>query len=249
MDIAQKGYIDGFATLAEAIPDGRVLDFSSATAVVTGVPSAFFNSIFVNRELGDASDLAASQAALEETGLPYCVRLARGKDDHLRNVVIDSRLERLAKEMTPAMVLAPIPDHGSPPEMVIRSGPEVFTEHVQVVTDGFGMPRKLVEAFMRPEIAALEDVTLHVGYVDGLPAATAFGLVLEDIIAVFNVATLAAHRGKGYGGAITMEAAVAGRDHGCRVATLQSSTMGYHLYQSLGFRTVAEYDVWQTPSS
>ncbi len=54
-------------------------------------------------------------------------------------------------------------------------------------------------------------------------------------------------RGKGYGATMTMRAVIDGRDRDCDVAFLQSTEMGYSVYERLGFETIFKYDVWGLP--
>jgi len=67
---------------------------------------------------------------------------------------------------------------------------------------------------------------------------------LENHVGLFNVATLPAHRRRGYGAAITERAVRDGLDRGARWAWLQSSTAGYGVYEKLGFRTQQSWECW-----
>ncbi|MEE9533888.1 MAG: hypothetical protein V3W06_05680 [Acidimicrobiia bacterium] len=46
---------------------------------------------------------------------------------------------------------------------------------------------------------------------------------------------------------MTMRAVIDGRDRDCDVAFLQSTEMGYSVYERLGFETIFKYDVWGLP--
>jgi predicted GNAT family acetyltransferase len=74
--------------------------------------------------------------------------------------------------------------------------------------------------------------------------STALGVTDGDHVGIFNVATPPAHRGKGYGAAITAWAVGDGFQNGASVAFLQSSPMGFRVYERLGFRTVEDWSVW-----
>ena len=65
------------------------------------------------------------------------------------------------------------------------------------------------------------------------PAAFAGGTA-----GVFNIATVPAYRGRGYGRAVTSRIVADGVARGADLAYLQSSEDGYPLYESMGFRTV-----------
>ena len=61
-------------------------------------------------------------------------------------------------------------------------------------------------------------------------------VLIDDFVTVFNVATDERFRGRGLGTALTLQAVAGARDRGCTAATLQSSAMGHHLYERIGFR-------------
>jgi len=82
---------------------------------------------------------------------------------------------------------------------------------------------------------------------DDQPVACSVGFIDNRSLTVFNVATVEEHRGKGYGAAMTMKAVIDGRDQGCDVAFLQSSEMGFSVYERLGFETIFKYDLWGLP--
>lgn len=49
--------------------------------------------------------------------------------------------------------------------------------------------------------------------------------------------------------ALTSAALRAGRERGLRVGTLQASELGESVYRRMGFATVAEYQLFQLPTS
>ena len=104
----------------------------------------------------------------------------------------------------------------------------------------------------------------YVGYVDGEPVSTAATVAsgdtmgagpdagrgpapqpCGDTIGVYNVATLPDHQRHGYGEAVMRHAlAEAERERPSRPVVLQSTEAGLHLYEQMGFRTVARFSVY-----
>jgi GNAT superfamily N-acetyltransferase len=85
------------------------------------------------------------------------------------------------------------------------------------------------------------------GYRDGQPVATAATVVHEDIIGLYNVATAAECRHRGYAEAITRHAvAEASRQTGVARVVLQSTAGGMHLYERLGFQPVTRILVYNS---
>lgn len=90
---------------------------------------------------------------------------------------------------------------------------------------------------------------LYVGYLGDQPVATNIGFNGGGVASVYGVGTVAEHRGKGIGRAITLAPLLAARDAGYRYGVLFASDMGVPAYERLGFRrlvdcTIGRY-LWQ----
>ncbi len=86
-----------------------------------------------------------------------------------------------------------------------------------------------------------------VGYAEGEPVVTAATVRTPgNVIGVYNVATAPAHRGRGCGEAVTRHAIEAARREGDETVILQSTSLGYGLYQRMGFRDAARISVYNS---
>jgi hypothetical protein len=87
-----------------------------------------------------------------------------------------------------------------------------------------------------------EDFRVWVGRVAGRPVTTATAYIADGFVGIYAVATTADARGHGYGEAVTWAATRCRPD---LPATLQASPMGRPIYERMGYRTVAEFTVWE----
>jgi hypothetical protein len=87
-----------------------------------------------------------------------------------------------------------------------------------------------------------DDFRVWVGRVDGRPVTTATAYVGQGFVGIYAVGTTKDARGRGYGEAATWAATLCRPD---LPATLQASPMGRPVYERMGYRTVAEFTVWE----
>ncbi len=89
---------------------------------------------------------------------------------------------------------------------------------------------------------ALDAWRIWVGYVNGRPVSSSAAYVSDGFVGVYAVATARDARGRGYGEALTWAAVLA---EPSLPATLQASPMGLPVYERMGYRTIAEFTVWE----
>jgi GNAT superfamily N-acetyltransferase len=215
-----------------------------------GIPETEFNRAFLKRP--DAPLDAALERAenyFRGVGLPYAITVRSDCES-------ESCIEALRKagwergRETPAMVLAPIRDAArATPDLEIR---EVATDadlaHFQETAfAGFGFPAQAGRIFITDQFLHHPGATLYLGLVDGEPACTSSLVVTAGIAGIYWVATLEAHRNRGFGEAITWAAVRGGIERGCHMASLQASTAGEPIYARMGFATPVRYVKFERP--
>ena len=89
-------------------------------------------------------------------------------------------------------------------------------------------------------------IRLYVGYLGHRPVATAELTVSDGAVGLYGIATLASHRRKGYGTALTLRPLLDARSEGHGLAVLQASADGQGVYARLGFRVTGKYTEYKT---
>lgn len=82
----------------------------------------------------------------------------------------------------------------------------------------------------------------YLGFVEGKPVSTSTLFLGGGAAGIYDVATLREARGQGLGAALTLQPLLEAYRLGYRVGVLQSSEMGYHVYERLGFRHVCQIE-------
>jgi len=114
----------------------------------------------------------------------------------------------------------------------------------QVFTQGYGLPDSMAPAFLRlmESLGTGFPLRHYLGLLNDQPVATSTLFIGAGVAGIYNVATLAQARGQGIGSAMTLTALYDARDLGYRAGVLQSSGMGYPVYQRLGFQKLCQMD-------
>ena len=213
----------------------------------TGVMAPAFNGVW---GLDGAVTVEAVRDAAEDFAigdLPWNVQLRPGYPADLDGALADLGL--VVTEDVPFMVLTDPSRLRAAVEaapMHLRSA-ETFVDLDSVLTlleQGFGMPAELTRQQFPVRFFTMSDSTTWIGSVDDEDVTTAFGATRRGVCGVFNVATPESARGHGYGGAVTAATVLSELDAGARAAFLQSSPMGYSVYERLGFVTVEQWRQW-----
>jgi N-acetylglutamate synthase len=216
--------------------------------VFPDVPLPQFNSVWP-RDDAAASSLSAALEEIEALGLPTSVQVRRGRTPEFE---AEAKRRGLTEEETvPGMAATAAElDGREVPELeIVRvATADGLAQALAVAAAGFETPPDVLAPLYLLELGAVEGLAYYLGRVDGRDVSTSVGYTLGDTVGVFNVATPPEHRGRGYGAALTAEAARQGFAAGARLAWLQASTMGLSVYSGMGFREVETYVLLTNPT-
>ena len=240
---ADRNLVGSFRKLAEHVQGGAARERDGVFAFRTGLPIALFNGCIIHRP----SSVDDVSAALDWLGpdLPYELWIREGMLDGFAGLVSDMGLDS-QDWLTPQMVLAPSatvpgPAPGVSTHIVVNEA--TYEEFIGVFADGGGTDEVARRVFPRTFVAD-PDVTCITALLDGRPVGTSVAIRTGDVAGVYAVGTLRDARWRGVGTAATWAAVSAGRAWGCETVVLQSSAMGYAVYEAMGFRTVVRYAIY-----
>lgn len=219
-------------------------------------------------------DLLAADLASTSPWINTAILLAPLEPDAIDHLIerLDAYFTRDAQRV-PFSLLSPLPTPdlspygfrlvGHPPFMVRPAGgtlppPPSGLEIVEATdaesvawfeeaaVDGFPIPdlQPLRRGTVFPPAVAGGPFRMWVGLVDGRPVCCAAAQVSDGVNQVEMVATLADHRGKGYGEAVTWRATLA---EPSLSAVLIASDPGRPLYERMSYLSVLRWTFWMRP--
>jgi ribosomal protein S18 acetylase RimI-like enzyme len=239
---------DAFAGMFSAFDGARFERRSDLVlALLPGVPIPQCNGAWVCED----SDLAVGAlpevvAEIEAAGEVPWVQTRSG---HERARQAALALGLTHTEVVPGMVVEPSGFAGARADLEIGPiAPDEIDETNSVLAASFGAPVELFSKFSAT-LQRVPEASWYVGRAEGRVVSTALGLAGESATGIFNVATPAEYRGRGYGAAVTSHALREGFAAGSEFGYLQSSTIGHGVYRRLGFRDVEEYTLLSRPAT
>lgn len=248
---ADANYYDSMAALAATAVAGEVAERDGVRAVVSGIPVAWLNIIFVTRPPRDAATaLQRAVELMDARGVPFVVRIREGLDAASEGAAVDLGLR--PGDRVPGMILddvRSVPNDGAPEGIEVRRVTKANLDDFLLVNQaGFGIPEDVVRQMITPALFDVLDVEAYVGYAGDEPVASSALVVTHRVAGIYNVATMPEHRRRGLGAALTLHAVRRGREEGCVMASLQASSMGRPVYERIGFRVAAEYLTFARPA-
>ena len=239
---ATRAFIGSYRTLVRHVEGAAARDVGRVFAFTTGVPISIFNCVIVD-EPPTAADVETALDWVAATSLPHLLCVPEALLPDIAPIV-DRRGLRQAPWLEPHMALSPLPDVVAAPAsgVVVRSVPGGATPAAfREAMAASGTPLVIAERLIPDSLLEDGDVRGFVAELDGRPVGTSLAIRTGEVTGVYAVGTAESARRRGVGAAATRAVVEAGRSWSSRAVVLQSTEMGLHLYESLGFRTVARF--------
>ena len=236
IDAAEQNYFAAWRLMTGRMEGGVVHETEDVLYTSIPHPVAFFNSAFVKPPADPLACVNEVRAYFAASGNPFTLRFrdapgldAAGEAAGLATTALNPVMNVAVDDVTP------------PATAVERADATSWADYVSVLCRGFDMPVDFGMLIFGQPILDSDDFVAFTARVDGEVAATAALVVSDGVAGVYNVATPEQWRRRGLGEAATRAAVAEGKARGCSIATLQSSDMGYPIYERMGFRTVVHW--------
>ena len=123
---------------------------------------------------------------------------------------------------------------------------ETLKQWIHVASIGFGVPKDIQDVWFKffTYAACTLPFRTYLALLNGKPVATSQLFLSAGVAGIYNVTCLPEARGQGIGTAITSAPLLEAQMMGYRVGILQASSMGYNVYQKLGFEDFGKLSVY-----
>ncbi len=244
--------------LAAGRPQGDVLELPGITVASLGAAFQMFNAAFLNGPVAGQPELDCrldlARRHFRARNLPWALWICEDWLDRSARRNLSQTCTRfglrLSSEMPGMIAERLLPQKRPLPEIEIRRVDSLS------VLDDFRAIGSVCFHVPLPWFSEVFDATLPVerssfacwvAYRDGQPIATAASVASDGVVGLYNIATAPGERGRGYAEALTRQAADAAlAATGPVPLVLQSTSLGFHLYERLGFRTVTGISVYNS---
>jgi ribosomal protein S18 acetylase RimI-like enzyme len=240
---AAKALIAALRLLADGLPGMHEKQVAPGViSLMSGLPMATLNGVLTDAARPDVTELDRAAAGVAGLPLPWSIQF-RGEPEPAAERMA-ARYELTTRTTSPLMVYHPAAGQQAPPARasaaarVVVADRDDRAEYAAALAAGFEAPPEIMAPFSSPEAFALPGGVPYLAREDGQVVVVGFGVFAGGTAGVFNIATVPAYRGRGYGRAVTSRIVADGVARGADLAYLQSSEAGYPLYESMGFRTV-----------
>jgi ribosomal protein S18 acetylase RimI-like enzyme len=248
VDVAAQAWMAALAMFAAAQPGGYYRAGANGTSeLVTGAPMPFLNGVISTARDADAEEVAAFAASPKLESVAWSLQV-RGEqvDDRIVATAGDRGLQQrmalpfMLKEFGDGDIREPEAD-GLKVRRLLGDEGDLYRT---VMAAGFEGPEEIFSIFTAHSVMDHASMRCYLAEAEGVPVATSFGVLVDDLVGVFNIAVPPQYRRRGYGRAATAAVVRDAYEAGARTAFLHASPLGVPLYQAMGFRLAENWTLF-----
>ena len=251
VDLAVAAWHDAIETFCRLQSKGYVKEGPHGTrSIMSGTPVSVLNAVISTTRKPDIAELSAFAASYSNDGLPWSIQL---RANPVPSVIAQVAANRgLTKSfILPFMIkhLEADDTNATPLDKIsVRRVPaEDHDTYNSALAAGYEAPDQVFRGFSAPNVLSAKGMTAYLVEEDGTPVATSFGVLANGHVGVFNISTRPAYRRRGYARAATTAVLRDAYTQGARTAFLHCTPAGRGVYESLGFATCEEWQVYAAP--
>jgi ribosomal protein S18 acetylase RimI-like enzyme len=235
VDAAVRAWVRAISWLADALPGGYHRAGEHGTyELMTGVPLPGVNGVVATRRSADEAEIAAFADSPRLAVAPWSIQV-RG-DEVPAEVELTARKHGLDQRSSLPFLLKPLTEaDGEVVPGVRRIGGDERDTYLRTLAAGYEAPEELLASFAAEAVVDHPAMSAYLAEEDGVPVATSFGVLVGDLVGVFNIATSPAFRRRGHGRRATQAVLHDAYGSGARTAFLHASSSGLRLYERMGF--------------
>jgi ribosomal protein S18 acetylase RimI-like enzyme len=248
MDVGERiavGFAEAERTRRANVPGAEVLEIDGLLLAFANVADPPVNSVHVISEPADpVAAFTAAEQMFRERDRPIGVDIAVGRHPSVDRAIRKIGLTRLFAWPGMAVDVADLPEVALPDgirvEPVTDERGAAAIAHVERV--GFGSEPEVAERFYAASSYPVEGGWSFVAWDDEEPIGMAAAYLHDGAIGIFGVAVVPAARRRGIASALSVTAA---RAFPADLAWLHTDdAQARSVYERLGFREVAQWEVW-----
>jgi GNAT superfamily N-acetyltransferase len=220
------------------------------TEVITGVPMSHLNGLFSSRHEVDVDEMAGFADSDRLRSVDWSIHVRGEAGDRVAALAGDHGLKQrwtlpfLVKDLG-ANDLRRTADGPA----TRRIGSDESDLYRRSLMASFTATAKFYDIAGSGALMDYRDSRVHVVEVDGETVASAYGILVDDMVGVFNVAVPPHWRGRGYARAATEAVLRDAYTAGARGAFLHTADVGLPLYQAMGFRVAESWTLFTAHSA
>lgn len=215
-----------------ATKDFDILQFHEFQALKSPVECAPLNFIF-----GNLTEHNLTHARLFFQSTPYsCITKKENLDDH--NILKKNGFypQNTIPEMERELQTYAILKHNPDITITQVTTQEEFEMWCMIINEVLGISATITKQVNYPAFTLNDSsIILYLGFYQNIPAATSMAHVGKTSIGISSVTTRKAFRRKGIGQAMTQACILTQHPETVTHATLVSTSLGYPLYEKMGF--------------